>query len=457
MFKYKVLAFFIVVVYFFQSLFLPYGGIGADGLSYFGMASDFPKLKTNLFPLIYPALLRFFYESLGDYFWAYKVVNFLMVVVLLIFSWFRKFYFKETVLLFTGKSLFFAMNGAVSESLFIFIFYFLLYVVHSFLSEKLKAVLFVFWASLFVVLMFGVRYSGIFIYMSLVLFGFWLWLERVRVEQLRIYLAFLLLSGLGIFAYLGFNQMYFGSFAGEHLRGGRGEFQFVYLFRDFLGMTNVVDPFIGIKPASNGYLSLMFQVVLMLVDVFLFFKFVKWYRSNKINFKGSFPKLLWIVTIVYTVGLFVSGLFQQIEEMNVRMLAIANFAFFFSALVLYFQVQKKDQLVFRISFFFFLFLTAYNWKDAGSFLDYKSQMVPQLSRFKHKKYLYNNEKSMVTTTVYEVPIINKEVKYQHTNKQIGELKQTVIGAVNPQIKWLKYDTVRDKSQVLYTSQLKLKN
>ncbi|WP_158212059.1 hypothetical protein [Kaistella haifensis] len=52
--KYIVLAFVIVLVYFFQSFFLPAGGAGADSLSYFGIASDLPQLKTNLFPIGFP-------------------------------------------------------------------------------------------------------------------------------------------------------------------------------------------------------------------------------------------------------------------------------------------------------------------------------------------------------------------------------------------------------------------
>ena len=80
-----------------------------------------------------------------------------------------------------------------------------------------------------------------------------------------------------------------------------------------------------------------------------------------------------------------------------------------------------------------------------------------MSSFTGKKYLFNDEKEgdgLLTT--YEIPVINKSFQYKHTNNQQGEIKQAIAGTINPKIKWLKYDTIKNKSQVLYTSQLILK-
>ncbi len=455
--KYKLLAVVVVLIYFFQSFFLYYGGIGADSLSYFGIASDFPELKTNLFPPVYPFLLRLFYSVFNDYFWAYKIINLLMLIFILLFSWFKKFYFKETLLLFTGKSLFFAMTGALSESPFIFVFYFLLYFVHQFLSDKINSKKFVIVAALLMVLMMGIRYSGVYVFLGLILFGFYgcryLW-DR---NKSLVFFSFILVSGFGITCFLVFNYFIFGSFTGEHLRGEPAKIQLIYLVRDLLGMSNVVDPFIGIKPASNSFASMAFQVVLMFCDLFLVYKFVHWYKKNQSGIKGSFHILLWVLAGVYTVFLFLSGLVQQIEEMNVRMLAVANVCVFFSMLILYFQVSTNDKWLFAISVFFLGFLTVYSLKDIDYFLSHKRKLEPQVAQFQDKEYLFNDERNIETYTLYKFPFINKTLKYKHTNKQIGELKQTIIGTVNPRIKWLKYDTVQDKSKVLYTSKLRLKN
>ena len=128
--KYIVLAVITVIIYFCQSFFYATGGIGADSLSYFGIASDLPKLETNLFPLGFPLLIKFFHWIFQDYFWVGKMLNISMVIIILLFSYFRNFYFRETVLLFTGKTLFFALNYVVSEGPFVFLLYFLIYFFH---------------------------------------------------------------------------------------------------------------------------------------------------------------------------------------------------------------------------------------------------------------------------------------------------------------------------------------
>ena len=456
MFKYYTLAFFVVILYFLQSFFLPFGGVGADGLSYFGIASDFPALKTNLFPFLYPALLRLFYTVLGDYFWAYKMLNLFMMLGILVFSWRKQFYFKETVLLFTGKTLFFTMTGALSESLFVFLLYFLLYFMDGFFKKKILPKTFIPLGAFLMLLLVATRYSGIYIFIALLLFGLYFWYYNKDRHQTFIYAKFLLLSGLGIFAYLWFNYFEFGSFSGEHLRGKPSDFQWVYFFRDVMGLFNVVNPFIGIKPASNSVSSLSFQFGLMLVDVVLFVSFILWFNKNRKHFHGLFHGLLWSICMVYSFSMFVSGYLQQIEEMNVRMLAPANFCFIFSLLILYFQKFKKDSWLFSISIFFLVFLMGYSLKDSAWYLGYKKQIEPQVKFFSNKKYLFNDEKNKVSVSVYHVPIINKKIPYPHTNGQLGECKQSIVGTVNPQIKWLKYDTVQDKSTVLYTSQLLLK-
>ena len=123
--KYVFLAVVVTVIYFFQSFFLPTGGIGADSLSYFGIASDLPQLKTNLFALGFPVLIKIFHFIFQDYFWAGKILNISMVTMILLFSYVKKFYFRETVLLFAGKTFFFAFNLVISEGLFLFLLYFL--------------------------------------------------------------------------------------------------------------------------------------------------------------------------------------------------------------------------------------------------------------------------------------------------------------------------------------------
>lgn len=446
----------VIVIYFFQSFFLPTGGIGADSLSYFGIASDLPELKTNLFPLGFPFLIKIFHFVFQDYFWAGKMLNISMVIIILVFSYVKKFYFRETVLLFAAKTFFFAFNLVISEGPFLFLLYFLFYLIHERFQEKISSTRFVFCASAILILLFMVRYSGIYIYLGTGIFWLWMLFRRRLFEFQKDILKVLVFSGTGILAYLAFNYLMYGSFTGEHLRGAPAQIYPVYVLRNILAMVNVIDPFIGIKPASNSIISIAFQVGLMLIDLLLLRYFVKLVKRKKDNLQMEFHYLLWIIAGIYTVTMFISGFYQQIEELNVRMLAAANFCIAFSFLIVYFKDLKKDKFIFRTAVFFLIFLTAYSLKSPENYLSNKKQIQEQMPNFKEKKYLYNDERSLKNITVYHIPVIDKSFTYQHTNSQKGELKQTLAGTVNPQIKWLKYDTIKDKKQVLYTSQLRLR-
>ena len=455
--KYIVLAIAVAIIYFFQTFFNATGGIGADSLSYFGIASDLPHLKTNLFPLGFPILLEGFHQIFNDYFWAGKMLNITMVLSVLLFSYFKKFYFKETVLLFAGKTLFFAFNYIWSEGPFVFLLYFLMYFFHERFEEKIKSNTFIIGASLLLVLLLTIRYSGIYIYLGVGVFWLMMVLRKKTFPLRKDVFKVFLLSGIGIAAYLAFNYFTYHSFTGENLRGAPVAYHLVYILRDILGVISIFDPFIGLKPASNSIVSIGFQIGLMIVDLLLLRYFIKLVKRKKESVNFQFHQLLWVIAGVYAIAVFVSGYFQQIEEMNVRMMAAANFCLFFSFLIIYFKDLKSDVFIFRLGCFFLLFLTAYSLKTPVNYFNNRAQIEEQLPKFSEKKYLFNDEKEgKDILTTYQIPVINKKFQYKHTGNQQGEIKYSIAGTINPQIKWLKYDTIKKKSEVLYSSELNLK-
>lgn len=455
--KYIILSAIIVIINFIHSFFLPSGGVYADTLSYFEIASDLPKPVTNLFPLGYPAALRAFYEIFKDYFWASKFLNTTMILVMFLFSWFKKFYFRETVLLFTGKTCLFVFSIAISEGLFVFFLYFLLYFLHHILIATKSSYINAVAASVVMLLMFTVRYSGIYVYLSLLIFAAIFFLKFQDSSRRKQMFLFLMLSGLGIGGYLLLNFYHFGSLTGENLRGEPAEILFIYIVRDLLGTANVINPFIGLKPASNSIASLAIQFFILLIDIFVFIYFLKFFKKAKSTGQYYFHILLWTITVVYAVCLIISGWFQQIEEMNTRMMAAANVCLFFSFLIIYLQTKSSDKLIFRTGCFFLIFSTLYSLKRPVNYFKNREEIEPQMSQFTNRKFLYNNEKQgKEVYTTYYIPIIKKTFQYKHTNNQKGEIKQSIIGTLNPKIKWQKYDTIKNKSQVLYTSELSFK-
>jgi hypothetical protein len=455
--KYIVLVIAVAIIYFLQTFFNATGGIGADSLSYFGIASDLPHLKTNLFPLGFPILLESFHRIFNDYFWAGKMLNITMVLSVLLFSYFKKFYFRETILLFAGKTLFFAFNYICSEGPFVFLLYFMMYFFHERFEEKIKSNTFIIGVSLILVLLLTVRYSGIYIYLGVGIFWLIMVLRKKTFPLRKNVFTVLLLSGIGIAAYLGLNYFIYHSFTGENLRGAPVAYHSVYILRDILGVISIFDPFIGLKPASNSIVSISFQIGLMIVDLLLLRYFIKLVKRKKESVNFQFHQLLWVISGVYAIAVFVSGYFQQIEEMNLRMMAAANFCLFFSFLIIYFKDLKSDVFIFRLGCFFLLFLTAYSLKTPVNYFNNREQIEAQMPKFNDRKYLYNNDKNEKDAlTIYHIPIVNKTFQYKHTNNQVGDVKYSIAGTINPQIKWLKYDTIKKKSEVLYSSELNLK-
>jgi hypothetical protein len=78
--------------------------------------------------------------------------------------------------------------------------------------------------------------------------------------------------------------------------------------------------------------------------------------------------------------------------MNVRMMAVANVCVFFSFLILYFKIETSHRLIWRVGCFFLAFITLYSLKSPANYFDNKKQIEPQMSKFKNKKFLYNNER-----------------------------------------------------------------
>lgn len=453
--KYKILAMIAVAVYFLQTFFISFGGIGADSLSYFGIAADLPHPETNLFPLGYPALLRLVYTFSKDYFWAYKILNLLFTAVIVLFSYYKKFYFRETVLILAGKTFYFTFFGAMSEGPFLFFMYFLLYFLHNLFTGTGNPYASAIGASVMMIFMFFSRYSGIYIYVSVLLYGSMMYFKIRDKACFRPLLLFAFLSGLGIGGYLLFNYIHFNSLTGEQVRGRPGDSSALFLIRNLLGLINAADPYIGIKPMSNGFGSLVFQWVLCIIDLFILRYMLRYYRRAKGTALYHFHILLWIMAGFYGAALLVSEWFQQIEEIGVRLMAASSFCLFFSFLILYFQHNISDRLIWRTGCFFFIFLVVYGLKDPGQYLKNKKAVEPQMAAFNHKKYLFNDERNRITVTTYYFPAIDRSFSYQHTNSQKGKLKESIAGTLNPKIKWIKEDTVKDKSSVLYTSQLRL--
>ena len=71
-----------------------------------------------------------------------------------------------------------------------------------------------------------------------------------------------------------------------------------------------------------------------------------------------------------------------------------------------------------------------------------------------KKYFFINDADKKRIDHYQIPIINKEIKYEHQNLQDASINGDIMMMRSPYILWILKDTVKNKSEVIYSSDLR---
>jgi hypothetical protein len=94
---YILLILFLLLLLIFIPFILPNGGVGGDFTSYLKIASELPQLKDNLFPIGFPFILKIFSLITGEYFYSSMLVKVICFLSIILFSYKKQFYFKETV------------------------------------------------------------------------------------------------------------------------------------------------------------------------------------------------------------------------------------------------------------------------------------------------------------------------------------------------------------------------
>ena len=202
----------LVLIYFYVQIIFSSGKLSPDSLQYLRQADDFWNYKIN-FPLGYPLIIKLFTFFSGSSFWASKMVNIFCYLGVLLFSYKKKFYFKETILLFSFYPLIQFYAFTWSESLFFFLLYLFIFLVNRIIIKGLTSSKIVFVAILIFAIT-SVRFSSVFItfptMMTVLLNKNIYWQKRAK---------FSLISIFAVATYLLINYFYSGYLMGkrEHL------------------------------------------------------------------------------------------------------------------------------------------------------------------------------------------------------------------------------------------------
>lgn len=127
------------ILIFFSILYSPFfridGGVSDDTYNYIKVALAIPHLKTSVFPIGYPLLIKLINLFVNDFYFTTRIIAIFGYLFILLFSYFKRFYFKETSLL-MGMKMFTIFMFSYSETLFLPLFYVLIFLIHKFFSSE---------------------------------------------------------------------------------------------------------------------------------------------------------------------------------------------------------------------------------------------------------------------------------------------------------------------------------
>jgi len=186
----------LLLIFFFSGFLLRSdGGINLDTILYVQNAEHLPALSTNIFPFGYSFGLKTFQFFLNDYFWSSKLLNLFCLVFILGLSWFRKFYFTETLVLLCLKVGIGLWSFSYSEPLFLSILYYQFYLLFQYFEEHNQDRFWLIKMSMAMLALMLMRHTGIFIlfgYGTFLVFLFW---TKGRLILKQNYFQFILISG----------------------------------------------------------------------------------------------------------------------------------------------------------------------------------------------------------------------------------------------------------------------
>ena len=439
-------------------LFLPFGGITPDSLSYFKIAKEIPNGKSNLFPIGYPIVLRIGYFFTNEFYFSSRIISCLSFAVIIGFSYFKKFYFKETALLVTFKFIISLYILSISESIFLTLFYILIFYLNKFLTENKLKFKIIYPAVILTVFLTLVRYTGLYIFIAITIYFICYTIKYKLFDKLiyKNYFYYLLFSSLGIGIYLIYNYLEFGSFFGEHIRLAPSlDSLWKHTLDNLLGVLNVVNPIFSIKILEPTSAVIFIMIGILLIDLFFLLTYIWFYQRP---FKGkvtTFHQLLLTIGCIYLILMFISEFTQGIESLNTRMLAPASFCFCFSFLILFFKIYpNKLHYIFMLSILSLAINIIYQLKSPVNYLSYRVKVIKILKERKNLKY-FLNDTGNDHVSIYKIPLLNKKFEYFHPYLQSGYINSNIVRSINPDIQTIQKDnSITNKSLILYNSEIK---
>jgi len=383
------------------------GRTNPDSIRYMRFAHVFPTIDNTTTPLGYPLSIKFFTFFGPDEFWSSKIVGISAFLFLLFFSWKKKFYFRETVVLTAIFSFLSIFSYTMSEALILpFVFSFL-YISSLVITGKLKGSQAIFYLSLNLIALYNIRYSALFLMGGTGLFGLIFW----KKEYARSFIISGLIGGAFVVLYKFLFIDYFNeNYVKEFLEIGLHPTSKL-LKELFEGLCTTFNPFIHIADPDKGPINYAIYGIGLLNILLIVFLFIKYKLSE---------------TELFFVFISVSGIvcsyfiqyFYSVNPIDYRLMAPFSFAIwlvYFRRLFLLFSDK-----VYVIGFLSILSGMAFTWLSKGNYLANRKEM-------KHFLQSENLDKGPVKYYVEDV----EDLEYIQVAELISTINPYVILTFKP--------------------------
>ncbi|MCW3162508.1 hypothetical protein [Chryseobacterium oryctis] len=392
------------------------GRTNPDSIRYMRFAHGLPEIDNTTTPLGYPAAIKFFTFFGLDEFWSSKVIGILAFLFIVFFTWKKKFYYKESIVLSALFSFLSIYSYTMSEALTLPFVLLLLYSAMLVIKDKIGKWEGILYLSLSLIAIYNIRYSGLFIVGGTGLFGLLFWKRKFSSSFIISGIVGFIFIVLYKFIFIDyFNESYVDQFLNIGLHSTPK-----LLVEFFQGMCTSFNPFVHIANPAGGIINYGIYGIGFLNILLMIFLFIR-------------KKLTEVESFFITIG--VSGIicsyfvqyFYSVNAIDYRLIA----PFSFPIWLVYFNklFQIFDIKVYAIGFLSLITGLVFTWLSKGNYLENRKIMTEflqseNLDKVPLKFYLEKEEDLDKIQIAELISTINPQVRI--TFKPKDSLQKTTL-------------------------------
>lgn len=377
------------------------GRITPDSVRFLRSSHNFPLIDNTTTPLGYPLSIKLFTLIGVDEFWSSKLVGILAYILMVLFAWKKRFYFREVLLiggLFSYVSLFAA---TLSEGLFLPFVFIFIYISRNIIIERWNASQSILYLSLILILIYNIRFSGLFLIGGCFLYG----LYKFNKKNGKIFLISSLIGLLFIVLYKLIYIDYFNeNYVKDYLQIGLYP-TYKLLIELIQGLITSLNPFIHISNPNVSIINFGIYGIGIANLLLILFLFIKLSLSETEKFIIS-------MGIIGIVCSFFIQYFYKTDPLDYRLLSGFNFFIW----LIYF---KKNYQIFGNKIYIITFVSLisgfiFSWLSKGNYLE---------NRKITKEFLIKED------------LLDKKILF-YKNDETDTRNAEIISTINPNLEFI---------------------